>query len=198
MSAGLPPLATQASFASFSLRSLLVALSTPTTWPARSSSFSIFSVLAVGTKTLKACCACGMRYIILLRSSVKNRPVSMPSKRLAFSAGIIAGKSMRMNTISRHRRLAMSLPISTLRPCSSPFSLRNCCGGKVGFTDSISLPASVRWDLSTLGVQVCAKAGKASSESRLIGRARSLVRMSFLHSLRGIAGRRRNNHATLF
>ena len=76
----------------------------------------------------------------LERSSVQNMPVLMRSKRPACMAGIMGGMSMRMKTGSRHSFLATALPSSTFRPCNSPFSSTNCCGGSVGLMDICSLP----------------------------------------------------------
>ena len=102
------------------------------------------------------------------RSSVQKMPVLMRSQRFAWRPGTIALKSMRMYSGFRQRRLAISLPRSTLRPFSSPLASTNCIGGSVGLIDIVSLPASITTGGATFGAQaVCASAGAAPTRPRI-------------------------------
>lgn len=73
---------------------------------------------------------------------------------------------MRRNTGSTQMRLAISRASSTLRPCNSPLSSTNCCGGSVGLIDICHFGASIRLEAGTFGVQVWAPAAWDRPTSR--------------------------------
>src|SRR5215475_4607955 len=108
-----------------------------------------------------------MRYMILARSGVKKRPVTMRSQRPPCSPGICASNWMLTQFISRPSRLAISLPSSIRIPWRLPFSSMYWTGGRVALVATTSLPGRTTAGGVTTGevgyLAACASAAVGST-----------------------------------